>query len=967
MEHAVKNDISVLALTDINNTSCAVEFYDLCLSAGIKPVLGIEYRSVEKRLYIGLARNQRGWTFLNQLLSSHLCGHEALPPRAPDLPDTYFVYPDWPFADMPRANEYLGIRPGQRQCPTPFASMPSRQVLWQPATFINTRGHQTHRLLRAIARSTLLSKVGPTDLACPTDWYWPPHALHWQTSSLPHLSRNARHLLDTCEPDYFQSREPNLESFTRSEAGDYALLQCLAKQGMLKRYRDIPVEAPNRLADELNIIARLDLATYFLVAWDVVRYAKARGFRHVGRGSGANSLVAYALGITDVDPLEMNLYFERFINVHRKVAPDFDLDFNWTDRDEMLSYLFRHYGPHRVAMLATYQTFKGRSIVREVGKILGLPKFDIDQIISEPNARHKHHPLSDKVFEMGALIQKFPRHLSVHAGGVIISETTLCQSGSTQMMPKGFCISQFDMVHAEQMGFHKFDILSQRGIGHIHDTVNLIKINRGVDVSVQQMDAVANDPKAIRQLQSGDVIGCFYIESPAMRGLLSKLTCRHYNDLVAATSIIRPGVAKSGMMQAYIDRHRGKPFADLHPVMSELLASTYGIMIYQEDVMQVVHRLAGFDLGQSDQLRRLMTGKNKSASILQRLKEQFQRQCLERGHDLSFVREIWRQISSFSGYAFCKAHSATYAAESMQSLYLKARFPLEFLVAVINNGGGFYDTEVYVHALRVAGGRIHPPCINSSAYQTRIHQNDIYLGFNLLKYLRKDTIELIATVRSRFGPFKSLHDVTTKLRLPLQQLLILARVGALRFTGQEPAKLMRIALETAAKQIATPSLFGPFESSGDLKFDPPLEENAQAFVELEILGFPVSQSPFEMLASPLPDPLVLASDMRNHVGKLVRMVGYFVVEKPVTTVRGRHMSFAAWWDQLGDFFDTVHFPPSLSGSPNFHRGVYLLEGRIVVDNGFPMLEVGRQQRLSTRLLDSNVDWMWKKDQHRSFV
>ncbi len=293
---------------------------------------------------------------------------------------------------------------------------------------------------------------------------------------------------------------------------------------------------------------------------------------------------------------------------------------------------------------------------------------------------------------------------SIHAGGILISEEPVSCYTALDMPPKGFPTTQWDMYTAEEIGFEKLDILSQRGIGHIRESAEIILRNRSIDVDVHAIQKFKNDPKIKEYLKTGETKGCFYVESPSMRGLLQKLKCDDYTTLVAASSIIRPGVARSGMMREYIYRfHNPDKFKYLHPVMKEQLEETFGVMVYQEDVLKVCHHFAGLDLADADTLRRAMSGKYRSKQEMKRIVDKFFSNCREKGYSDELTKEVWRQIESFAGYSFSKAHSASYAVESFQSLYLKAHFPLEFMVAVINNFGGFYRTWVYVHEAKRYG------------------------------------------------------------------------------------------------------------------------------------------------------------------------------------------------------------------------------------------------------------------------
>ena len=724
------------------------------------------------------------------------------------------------------------------------------------------------------------------------------------------------------------------------------LLNKLAVNGCVRRYGDRNRKAMERTLRELKVIDELGFSPYFLITWDIIRYAQTAGYHHVGRGSGANSIVAFNLFITDVDPLDLDLYFERFINPHRSSPPDFDIDFSWDQRDDVTDYIFKRYGKQHTALLATYNTFKGKSIIRELGKVLGLPKKDIDLIVQEPLATEKHHSYAKHIFRFGKMIEGFPNYLSIHAGGILISEEPLNYFTALQMMPKGFPIVHFDMYGAEDLGFHKYDILSQRGLGHIKDAVDLIARNQGKAVDIHNVPAIKEDSQVKKQLRAGKCIGCFYIESPAMRGLLSKLHCDNYIHLVAASSIIRPGVAKSGMMREYIQRfHDPECFSYIHPVFEEHLQETFGVMVYQEDVMKIVHHFAGLDLDESDVLRRIMTGKKKTSDTFLRLQEKYFRNCRARGYPEELIQEVWRQIASFSGYSFCKAHSASFAVESFQSLYLKTYYPLEFMVAVVNNFGGFYRTEIYIHEARMCGAKIEAPCVNHSTYLTNIYDDTVYIGFVHIAELEKRVATKIVNERIDHGDYESLEDFVTRLAISREQVEILIRIGAFRFTEMNKYELMwekNAVHNPKAKIVETHSLFLNDREDYSL---PTMEEGKyeQAFDEIELLGFPLC-SPFDLLADSIQGYL-LAKDMIAYAKKHVLMLGYFVTRKNVTTSNRKLMNFGTWLDTEGHFFDSTHFPPSLAKYPFRGRGCYLLKGKIVLDFGFPSIEVTAMQKL----------------------
>jgi DNA-directed DNA polymerase III PolC len=946
---------SCIALTDINNTSCAYAFIKACERRHVKPVLGIEFRQGYRFLYAGIARSREGWRQLCALLSRHSIAGEELPAVAPQMSDVWIVYRQPPVAlrDL-QAHEFVGIRPDEANRlqrggtgHALFRDFPHKLLVWHSVTFPDQEGYRLHKLLRCIDLNIVIGKLRDSDCAHHTELPLSPEAIRQAFAAHPYVVDNTMRLLESCTVSMPASLANNRRAFTGDRKGDLELLHKLAFNGCRRRYGTGHSRAEERVRKELAVIERMDFCAYFLITWDIVRYAHSVGYFHVGRGSGANSIVAYCLGITDVDPLELDLYFERFINPHRSSPPDFDIDFSWDERDDVTDYIFKRYGMEYTALLATYNTFKGKSIIRELGKVLGLPKADIDCIVDEPHATDKHHPYARHIFRFGKLMEGFPNYLSIHAGGILISEEPIHYFTAQQMMPKGFPIVHFDMYGAEDLGFHKYDVLSQRGLGHIREAVELVSRNQGKVVNVHDIGRIKQDAGVQARLRSGQCIGCFYIESPAMRGLLSKLRCDNYVHLVAASSIIRPGVAQSGMMREYIQRfHKPDSIRYLHPVFERHLGETFGVMVYQEDVMKIVHHFAGLDLDESDVLRRIMTGKKKSSDTFRQLRDKYFANCRERGYSEALIQEVWRQIESFSGYSFCKAHSASFAVESFQSLYLKTYFPLEFMVAVINNFGGFYDTELYVHEARMSGGVIHPPCVNHSHFLTGIENRDIYIGFVHIQRLEQRLAQAIVRERATGGPFNSLSDFLRRVDIGTEQLMLLIRIGAFRFTGMTKCSLMWEAgalHESAQAHVHQCHLFE--EEAADYTL-PQLADGLydQAFDEIELLGFSLC-SPFSLLSARPAGTLLPARDMVSKAGRQVRMLGYYVTRKHVTTVKRELMAFGTWIDESGHFFDSVHFPDAFSRFPFRGKGCYLLQGRITLDFGFPSLEVISMEKL----------------------
>jgi DNA-directed DNA polymerase III PolC len=948
-----------LVLTDINNTSCAFQFIEACRKYGVKPIVGIEFRNEQEYLFTGIARNDEGWRELCALLTECSLTDTLLPKEAPQFSHAYVIYKKLPKAiHLLRDNEYIGVRP--EEVNQLFSSYLKEHlhklVVFSPVTFHQEDGFKVHKLLRCIDLNIILSKLKPEDCAKQGEYFRKPGEIEQLYERYPVILQNTQRMLASCSINMESSPQHNRRTFTGDAKDDMQLLTKLAISGCDRRYSlgegrsqsTTHKKAMERTLKELKVIEKMNFCAYFLITWDIIRYAHSVGYHHVGRGSGANSIVAYNLDITDVDPLELDLYFERFINPYRSSPPDFDIDFSWDERDDVTDYIFKRYGKEHTALLATYNTFKGKSIIRELGKVLGLPKSDIDVIVDEPMASEKHHPYARHIFKYGKMIENFPNYLSIHAGGILISERPLNYHTALQLMPKGFPIVHFDMYGAEDLQFHKYDVLSQRGLGHIKDAVELVKRNQGKAIDIHKVSEIKEDVNVKAQLKSGHCIGCFYIESPAMRGLLTKLHCDNYVHLVAASSIIRPGVAKSGMMREYIQRfHKPESVVYLHPVFEEHLGETFGVMVYQEDVMKIVHHFAGLDMDESDILRRIMTGKKKNSDTFRELERKFFSNCKERGYSDELSMEVWRQVESFSGYSFCKAHSASFAVESFQSLYLKTYYPLEFMTAVVNNFGGFYNAELYLHEARMCGANIHAPCVNHSTYLTNIYGKDIYVGFIHISQLEQKIAYQMVEERLKKGDYRSLKDFVNRVSATRETLELLIRIGAFRFTGMNKYELMwekNAVYSPMTKQVQhSAALFEVDTEDYEL---PVMEEgkHEQAFDEIELLGFPLC-SPFDLLKDEIKGD-ILAKDLKRYMGKYVQMVGYYVARKDVTTSNRKLMNFCTFLDREGRFFDTTHFPPSLAKYPFRGKGMYHVKGKVVDDFDFPSIEVEWMDKLA---------------------
>ena len=932
-------------LTDINNTSGVVPFVRACQNMGLNGLGGVEFRNGSELLYIGIAKNMEGFRELNELLTESNRTKKPLPKDAPEWEHVFVIYP-YKSREVARLkeNEFIGIRPSQLHRLVVDSPEERRHyVLAAPVSFKKSQ-YGLHKELRAIDYNILFSQLESHHVGQEDEVFVDKQGLWKACQVYPEVWRNTERLISKCSFDFNFKTIKNKRTFTGNPYDDKQLLFKYAMDGLGKRYGLGNKQAKERVLNELEVIDRLGFSSYFLITDDICRYARWRDFHYVGRGSGANSVVAYCLGITDVCPIELDLYFERFLNPKRKNPPDFDIDFSWQDRDEMYDYIFKRYQTKHTALMGAISTFKDRSIIRELGKIYGLPKEEIDRLIRQPGHTLNNNPIANQILRSARQLEGLPNQRTIHASGVLISEKPLTYYSALDYPPKGLPTVQYDMYVAEDMGFEKFDILSQRGIGHIKDCREIILQNRGEVVDTSNPRKFFKDPKISEELKNANTVGCFYIESPAMRQLLRKLRCDNYLTLVAASSIIRPGVASSGMMHTYIERHRNpEKVSYLHPVFKEHLEETYGVMVYQEDVMKIGHHFGGLDLADADVLRRMMSGKYRSKDHLVEIEDKYWENSRAKGHSEEVIAEVWRQMESFAGYSFNKAHSASFAVESYQSLYLKTYYPIEFMVAVLNNYGGYYSREVYVNEVRRSGGVVCLPCVNQSEFNTSIQGTKVYLGFDCLLHLENKLALQIPEERKQNGVYTSLENFYLRTGAGIEQMVILIRSGAFQFLEVDKKTLLWEAhLIVQNNKKTTPQVPSLFERQSPNIQLPKLQTELleDLYDEIELFGFTVSGSMFDLAKSNYRGN-VTADTLATHANQIVRVVAYLATWKTVRTKNKKIMKFGTFLDVHGAFIETVHFPQNLLKYPLRAKGLYLIEGKCIVDFEFPTIEVHR--------------------------
>ncbi len=773
----------------------------------------------------------------------------------------------------------------------------------------------------------------------------------------------------------------------------------LCFDGLQKRYRQVTGQAMARLQEEINVVEKLGFAGYFLIVWDIVRFASDHGMPTLGRGSAANSLISYLLGITHVDPLKHDLYFQRFLNPERLSPPDIDLDFGWRDRDKVLEYVYDRYGRDHTAMICNINRFSTRSGFREAAKARGYADKDLSKVtrrlpwkvLDDPQLNMARRPESaglplnrepyrSLLMQAGSLNRR-PRHLGIHAGGIVIAGSPLTDLFPLQWARKGLLISQLDMYSIEDLGLVKIDLLAQRGLAVVADAAREVRNNCGISIDLSKVPD--EDPATRRLMSKGDTMGCFYIESPGMRALLKKLKADTFNVVVAASSVIRPGPSDSGMSRSFVLRHLGKEAAVLpHPDL-KFLNETYGVMIYQEDVMRTLHKVAGMTLGEADVMRRAMSFKGDPQKFLD-MKDRFlsgAREVMSNHQNTpvqtGVLEELWRQISSFAGYAFCKAHSASYAVLSFQAAWLKAHHPAEFMAAVMSNGGGFYSVAAYLEEARRLGLRILLPDINRSNDVFTGRENEVRIGLQQVHGMSQRSMNALTDERNANGFFISLGDLLQRVpQLAENEIESLIRCGACdAFELTRPELLWRHALVRKQNQDAGHRnhrrggkaegyLFeephnsrapmtrasGPIATLFPIEGTAPNTGSAVSIIpaipdfspteklqqEIEILHLTASAHPMSMLRQWLQQKgVVCARDLPGFAGRRVQVAGRLITAKSaIVKTTGQPMKFLTLEDET-DLVEVTLFPEVYAkyGARLLSRGPYLVVGLVEDDHG----------------------------------
>jgi DNA polymerase III subunit alpha len=756
------------------------------------------------------------------------------------------------------------------------------------------------------------------------------------SNPFPHFDVPAGYTLDS----YFE--HVTREGFARR-------LEAIRAQSESGKLKHSLAEYEQRLAREIGIIQQMRFSGYFLIVWDFVRYARENNIPvGPGRGSAAGSLVSYSLNITDLDPLQYELFFERFLNPERVSMPDIDMDFCMNRRGEVISYVTRKYGRENVAQIITFGTMAAKAAIKDVGRAMDVPYADVDRIakmvpttlnIKLENAI-KESPALQQAYESDTQVRQLidtamkleglVRNAGVHAAGVVISPQPLQELVPLYRTKNDEIVTAFDMVAIEKMGLLKMDFLGLTTLTILDDTLKLIQADSSKVNALTDLNAIPHDPVTYEKVfHSGLTSGVFQFESHGMRDVLRRYKPNSIEDLTALNALYRPGPIQGGMIDDFIDRKHGRKKIEYElPELKEILEETLGVIVYQEQVMQIANRLAGYSLGEADLLRRAM-GKKKAEEMAQQRKR-FVDGAVERNYPGKKIEKIFDLMAQFAGYGFNKSHSAAYAVLAYQTAYLKTHYPIEFMAALLTSVTGNTDDVVkYINECREMGIAVEPPDINVSDANFTPHGQAIRFGLAAVKNVGHNAIESIVAARKELGRFKSIYEFCEKVDLRLlnkRVLESLIKSGAMDSLGRR-AQLMAVldkAIDHAQKtqrdaESGQHGLFGVFqqeEAHADedkLPDTPDWDEHTRLSAEKEILGFFITGHPLEKYREKLEDLGALSTSDLGAIKSSTAKDENLTTAGMITNLRVQKSKRGEFWAQgaledLSGSIDMLIFP-----------------------------------------------------------
>ncbi|MDI9420919.1 MAG: DNA polymerase III subunit alpha [Bacillota bacterium] len=807
LTQAAKWDMPAMALTDHSNVSGAVEFQKTALALGLKPIQGAEITTEDGTHLTLLAENRDGYHALCRLLTAgyaHGTRHQPLVPwkalaknnrgllvlsgchrsgvaqailrkdyaqakaealRLVEIFGSNQVYLEIIHSYLPFTKYLLGgLFKLHEELRIPL-------VATNNVHYLRKEDFPIHDLLVCTRTKTRLDELHLDRPINGENYLTSPEEMKRRFAPFPEAIRNTLEIADRCSLALDLGK--NLFPRYFPHAGPEKSIQVLGEltwNGAQKRYASISRPLRERIQHELEIIKQLDVADYFLAVWDLVQYAKEQNIRYAGRGSAADSVVVYCLEITNVDAFARGLLFERFLSLERAQKPDIDIDFDARHRDQVAQYVYERYGPERVASVCTFQTYHARSALRDMGKALGLPLSELQQLTKNITSipadgirsllhrlpELKKHPLHQakysKLLDYCAAITGFPRQMGTHLGGLVVSGEPLTTVTPLQPSAKGVLITQFDKDTIEDLGLIKIDLLSLRTLSAVSTAVN--QVGPRLDYNEIPID----DKATFARLQKGETVGVFQLESPAQRSLQSRLQADRFEDIVASVALIRPGPIKGNMVDPFIARRHGREAVTyIHPKLEKILAPTYGVVLYQEQVIEIATEIAGFTPGESDRLRKAMT-KFRSQKEMDQIQVDFIQKAVKRGVEKETAETIFSYVLGYAGYGFCEAHAAAFADTAYRTAYLLEHHPAQFYAALLNQQPmGFYPPNTLCVQAKNRGITLAPLDINESDVEFTATDTSIRIGLKQVKGMEAAFLNSIVAARSK-RHFSSLQD-----------------------------------------------------------------------------------------------------------------------------------------------------------------------------------------------------------------
>lgn len=954
VERAAALGYPALALTDHNGLYGVVRFGQAARERGLKPIFGAELTLTDIGHLTLLAEDRRGYASLCRLISAgQLAGQKGQPRFSLEMLSAHTPgllclsgCRQGVIASVLRDGEKARRSAGLLRDlfgPDRFWIEIQRQLLpsdarwvaalvdlarWLGVGIVATNnvhyaersGKRLHDLLSCIRHHTTLPEALAGGLLHPNSEQYlkPAQEMAALFADLPEAVTHTLDIARRCEVslDFADQRLPAFPVPDGHTPASY--LRHLCQVGLRRKYNPVTPQAQAQLDHELAIIDRTGLAGYFLVVWDIVRFARERGIRCQGRGSAANSLVAYLLGITPVDPLRHHLLFERFLSEGTTTMPDIDIDFAADRREEVIRYVYERYGPEHVGMVCNVVTYRARLALREAAKALAFPPDVIDRaaraLDTHSAARAAedltlsfsgggdpawspppHDPLAPSLpwralVELLGEMEGVPRHLSIHVGGLLITAAPLVEVVPLERAAlPGRVVVQWDKDSVEDAGLIKIDLLGLRTLGMIDEAVAHIQEQRGIALDLDTLPL--DDPAVYDLLRRADTVGCFQVESRAQAQMLPRLQPHCFEDLIVEVALVRPGPIQGGMVHPYLRRRQGlEPVTYAHPALEPALAETLGVIVFQEQVIRVAMAIAGFRPAEADRLRRAMS-RSRSDEAMGALRERFLAGARANGIDAATAEEVFRQLAAFAGYGFCKSHAAAFARVAYQTLYLKAHFPAEFTCALLNHQPmGFYSPAVLVGDARRHGVEVRGPDVNRSRVECTLEREGPALAVRLgLRYVQGLGEVWQSRIVERRGdrPFRSLADFCRRTRLPRPVIENLIRAGVMDSLGQaQPGARRALLWELGGLDYPEDGL--ELEAMVEPVDLPALGRAERIAWEYELLGLTPGDQVMSLYREPLRAQGVLSSGELAECrdGQTVQVAGWVVVRQRPPTAKG---------------------------------------------------------------------------------